>query len=143
MASGNHCPDCYPLESAQQDLFVLGMGRGACGVSTLDSSEGTAGEEFPFAALLHGPMEVEGCLPTQGSRGEQHYILLRNGHGQECEWLPLWVACLSGMAEPQLCEECVPLHCCGQWRPRGQPVEGGLRGEQHFQILVVVETRPH
>lgn len=51
MASGNHCPVCCPLESAQQDLFVLGMGRGACVVSTLDSSEDTAGEEFLFLQL--------------------------------------------------------------------------------------------
>jgi hypothetical protein len=40
---------------------------------------------------------------------------------------------LSGLAKPQLCEECFPPHYCGQWRLRGQPVEGGLSGGPHIQ----------
>lgn len=72
-ASGNHL--CCPLESAQQDLFVLGMGRGACR-SVPWTALSAAGEELLFLPLSFcAPMAVEGCRPKAPSVGSTTYCL--------------------------------------------------------------------
>lgn len=112
-----------------------------------------AGEGFSFCSLpSEVPWRFGDYLPTQGSKGGQHYILFRNGHGQGfgsgflCGQSigRLRRACFSGMAKLQLYESLLLPSLLWSVEPRDQPVEDWLSRETPPpECLVIVKTRSH